>query len=315
MNVAADQNGLAAIVSTVLCRNGVAPGRVVAVHRKSAPHTTTFPCQILNCRFHNGIKLRLFCKYEGEESNRSHGQRRGVAYEAEVYRRVLRPSRASAPAFYGSYIDQKTGSTWLILEYLPKSLRVGKVPGLKAMKLAARWIGRFHAANQARAAEDSFLTVYDAAYYAGWPQRAGRFGDHLRQRFPWLATLCSRLENEISALATLPQTIIHGEYYPHNVMFQAGAVRPVDWETAAIAPGEIDLATLGDGWPPHVIRQLEMEYQRARWPEGAPAAFQRNVDLARIYMHLRWLGDLPEWGGDVHRWKSLHAVGKRLQLI
>jgi aminoglycoside phosphotransferase (APT) family kinase protein len=203
----------------------------------------------------------------------------------------------------------------LILEYLPKSLRVGKVPELKAMKLAARWIGRFHAANQERAAGASFLTVYDATYYAGWPQRAARFGDHLRQRFPWLATLCRRLKNEIATLVTLPQTIIHGEYYPHNVMFQAGEVRPVDWETAAIAPGEIDLATLGDGWPPHVIRHLEMEYQRARWPEGPPANFQCNLDLARIYMHLRWLGDLQEWGCDVHRWKSLHAVSKRLQLI
>ena len=54
--------------------------------------------------------------------------------------------------------------------------------------------------------------------------------------------------------------MIHGEYYPHNILFQSGVVRPVDWETAALAPGEIDLATLCEGWPPEEIR-LTMEKQ------------------------------------------------------
>ena len=106
------------------------------------------------------------------------------------------------------------------------------------MKLAARWIGEFHAANEARAAEASrsFLTAYDAAYYRGWPRRAFRLARRLDLPLPWLRTLCKRIEEEIVALAQLPQTVIHGEYYPHNIMFQAGVIRPVDWETAAIAP-------------------------------------------------------------------------------
>jgi len=90
----------------------------------------------------------------------------------------------------------------------------------------------------------------------------------------------------------------------------------VDWETAAIAPGEIDLATLTEGWPPEVSRQFEAEYQRARWPGGSPAGFQRNLDVARVYMQLRWLGDDdPKWTGNMTRWKRLHAVSKRLQMI
>ena len=125
-----------------------------------------------------------------------------------------------------------------------------------------------------------------------------------------------RLEKETAALLRLPQTVIHGEYYPHNILFKAGRVHPVDWETAAIAPGEIDLATLGDGWSHEVNRQLQAQYERARWPKGAPAGFQRNLELARIYMHLRWLGDRPDWTScEVHRWGKLHAASKRLQLI
>ena len=91
---------------------------------------------------------------------------------------------------------------------------------------------------------------------------------------------------------------------------------PAALRTAAIAPGEIDLATLTEGWPPEVSRQFELEYLRARWPAGPPAGFQRNLDLARVYMQLRWLGDDdPKWTGNMTRWKRLHAASKRLQLI
>jgi len=196
-------------------------------------------------------------------------------------------------------------------------MRAGKVPGLKAMKLAARWIGEFHSANETlvSGAWVSFLTAYDPAFYLGWPRRASRFAGPLKGRFTWLPDLCKSVKAEIVALAALPQTVIHGEYYPHNIMFQAGVVRPVDWETAAVAPGEIDLAALTDGWPPDVSRDLEAEYQHARWPSGPPPEFERNLDRARAFLQLRWLGDLPEWTGDTTRWKRLHAVSKRLQVI
>jgi len=166
------------------------------------------------------------------------GQRGGIAYEADVYRQVLQPSGSSAPIFYGSYKDPRTGGVWLFLEYLKKSLRVGKVPRLRAMKLAARWIGEFHAVNEERAAGARFLTAYDASYYKGWPRRSSRMARRLGLQLPWLVTLSKRLESEIAGLTALPQTVIHGEYYPHNILFQSGVVRPVDWETAALARGK-----------------------------------------------------------------------------
>ena len=311
-----DLDSLTAALASVFNHNGSARGGLTAVRREPTPYVTTFPCEIVTCRFADGTRLRLFCKFAARDGKCSHGQRGGLSYEAEVYRQVLKPSGASAPAFYGCHADEKTGATWLVLEYLGKSLRVGKM-GLKAVKKAARWIGEFHAANEARAASPylSFLTAYDAAYYRGWPRRASRLATQMGLRLPWLRTLCKRLERETAALAALPQTVIHGEYYPHNVMFQAGTVRPVDWETAAIAPGEIDLATLGEGWSPEVSRQFDLEYQQARWPGGPPADFQRNVDLARVYMQLRWLGDDdPKWTGNMTRWRRLYATSKRLQL-
>jgi aminoglycoside phosphotransferase (APT) family kinase protein len=196
-----------------------------------------------------------------------------------------------------------------------RSLRIGKM-GLRAMMRAARWIGEFHAANQARAPRLRFLTTYDAAYYRGWLPRASRLARHLGLRLPWLPALSKRLEREIATLADLPRTVIHGEYYPHNVLYQAGVVRPVDWETAAVGPGEIDLATLTEGWGQEVSRSLELEYERTRWPMGPPSGFLRNLDLARTYMQLRWLGDDdPKWTANMSRWADLHALSKRLELV
>jgi len=42
-----------------------------------------------------------------------------------------------------------------------------------------------------------------------------------------------------------PKQATANEFFPHNVLLRNGTVHPVDWEAAAIAPGELDLATVG----------------------------------------------------------------------
>lgn len=317
-----DKETLTRGLTSIFKGNGFAPGRLTALRRQPAIYSTSFPCEIVRCRFEDGSSLGLFCKYtDGDgEGGCSHGQRGGVGYEIEVYRKVLRPCRASSPTFYGAYTEPETGRMWLILEYLKRSRAVGKVVDVGAMRKAVRWIGRFHAVHEARLAKISmpFLTVYDAKYYGGWPRRTARFARHWQRRFPWLSALCKRLEQALAALAERPQTIIHGEYYPHNILYQRGVVRPVDWETAAIAAGEIDLATLIEGWPQGFLRKFEEDYQRARWPRGAPASFQRTLDLAQAYVQLRWLGDQQEWTNEKsskRRFELLQSACKRLELL
>jgi len=112
-------------------------------------------------------------------------------------------------------------------------------------------------------------------------------------------------------------TIIHGEYYPKNVLYRDGIIYPVDWESAAIAAGEIDLACLTDRWPADTVRECERAYQQSRWPDGAPAAFAQRLAAARLYIHLRWLGDRPEWTTRQQYWRfdHLRSVGEQLGLI
>jgi aminoglycoside phosphotransferase (APT) family kinase protein len=144
---------------------------------------------------------------------------------------------------------------------------VQKVEG--AILMAARWIARFHVVNQPRLGNlpSALLKTYDGEYYEGWARRTCEFAGSLHQRFPWLATLCQRSSELLPALTASPSTVIHGEFYPKNILFHRGRVCPVDWESAAIAEGLIDLAFLTEGWGERP--KLELEYQQA-WLNGPP---------------------------------------------
>ena len=106
-----------------------------------------------------------------------------------------------------------------------------------------------------------------------------------------LEALTTKYETVIDTLVEPPLTIIHGEYYPANVRWHRGDVYPVDWETAAIGAGEIDLACLTENWPEEFAQRCERAYIQARWPDGCDrTVFRRRLSAARLYMTLRWTG-------------------------
>jgi hypothetical protein len=76
-------------------------------------------------------------------------------------------------------------------------------------------------------------------------------------------------------------------------MVDGTCIRPTDWETAAIAPGEIDLVCLIDMWDPELAQACTDAYITARWPAGAPVDFAERLLAAELYLHFRWLGDGP----------------------
>lgn len=302
--------------------NGRVPVRVLA--REPADLGSTFATEVVTCTV-GGRKVRLFCKYGFgrrphplKDYHRSYGHRGGVRREAAVYRALLEPLGLSHARFLGAYHEAATGQTWLVLEYLDGGERLVRAyPQATGMTAAAGWIGRFHAA-AARARQLPRLTAYDARYYRGWARRAARFGVPWRRRFRWLEPLCERFGAVADELAALPRTVIHGEYYPKNIVLRKRRIYPVDWESAAIAVGQIDLAALTEEWGPEVERRCVAAYRRARWPEGAPANFARGLDAARLYLVLRWLGDHPlsTRDGDVQTYfEQLRPAGERLGLI
>lgn len=135
---------------------------------------------------------------------------------------------------------------------------------------------------------------------------------------PWFLQICENFDVLCEPLLTAEQTVIHGEFYPLNILVQRGQIFPVDWESTAIACGEIDLASLTERWPEDISNSCIDSYINARWPAGAPDNFEQVLDSARMYLNLRWLGDRKEWTeseGYAWRFELMHEIGQRLSLF
>ena len=321
---------LARGLSTVLRSSPSANGAVKILDRKANPYESTFPSEIVTCHVAgNGARLRLFIKYGTEEFDGGFGHRGDVSYEARVYRDVLQPLRTTTPTFYGLYRDGGSGTPWLITEYL-RGVQSSHSHDPNATVRAAEWIGRFHAAfeRRQRDAQLRFLRRYDRAYYLGWARRTDELFAPFKGRFPWLSPMCREFRTLVPRLLAAPKTVIHGEYFGLNIIYRNGTCGTTDWQSAAIAPGEIDLASVTHSWPRELVRKSERAYVRARWPQGAPEEFEDILDAARVYMNLRWLGDpglmTPRFGPSGRPvaptrakkfLKELYLVGEKLGVI
>jgi hypothetical protein len=311
-----DSESLSLVLSKVLNENGFVEGKINILEREPNIYISTFPSEIVTCLLQDGRNVKIFCKYG---SDRFYDSRGDIYYESQVYQNVLRPLHVSSPAFYGLHYDEKGHSKWLFLEYIDQASRLSKIEGADAMIHAANWLGRFHAATEAHLPKTSkkLLLRYNEDYYLGCIRQLLLVTGQSHHRFKWLPMLCERADQMAALLRTKKPTVIHGEYYPRNILYQHGVVRPVDWQTAAIAAGEIDLASLTEGWSPEIVYDCEREYQRTRWPEHVPEDFCRILGAARLYLQFRYLGSHQEWkkGNMPWRFERLKTEGERLGLI
>jgi aminoglycoside phosphotransferase (APT) family kinase protein len=188
------------------------------------------------------------------------------------------------------------------------------------MPLAAGWLGRFHAEHELRwdVARDSTLKLYDVEYYQGWARRTALIAGSPAVALPWIVVVCDRAVQTLAVLQGGGQTLIHGEFYPGNVLVRSGVIYPVDWESAAVGAGEVDVAALIEHWPDEIASQCKEAYVAARYPRGEPTDFEQRLRAARLYLHLRWLGERQDWTTDKRfswRLKDLRALTTELGLL
>ena len=115
-----------------------------------------------------------------------------------------------------------------------------------------------------------------------------------------------------------PAVPIHGEFEANNILYVDGQVQPIDWESAAFAVGEIDLASLTWGWAGDIVAHCEQTYRETRWPDGAPADFVPRLAACRLHLHFRWLGDRPAWTDPLSSpvsYNDLQSLGEQCELI
>jgi hypothetical protein len=288
--------------------------------RERTSKAGTFASEVVSGRL-AGRPFRVFCKYGARRLEDPDGRLGGTSYEAAVYRHALAPVRASTAQLYGTYDDPQTGETWLVLACLDGFAAAGDPEARSAaVVLGARWIGHFHALWEERleAGEEPPLMRYDLEYYRRWGERTEALAGELHLRHPWLRRACEGYREAVALLPRGRETIVHGDYYPSNLLLRNGAVSPIDWGAAAIGAGEIDLASLTQRWQAELVADARAAYETARWPDGTPPDFERRLDVAGLYLCFRWMGAGPEWIRDERRrWRFdiARTLSERLGLL
>ncbi len=292
--------------------------RVVSLERRPCPYRTSFSLEELDAVLDDGATFQVMFK-DLSESGLTNGVREvkpsflhDPLREIEAYRAILAPAGLGTPTYYGSAVDHERERYWLFLEYVPGDV-LWQVGELGAWEEVARWLATMHA-RFADATEwqsrSEHLLRYDADFYRLWLERAQTFAREAEAAAPraefrsgleWLAT---RYEKVVERLTALPVTFVHGEFYASNVLLQddhgTRRVCPIDWESAAIGPGLIDLAALTAGtWGDDERSALARAYHETLTALGgsprSPDDFIAALDCCRLYLALKWLGWARGW--------------------
>lgn len=296
---------------------GLPPRAIEVVDRRFNLYSTSSPGEIVTCRIPHAGQVTVLVKRQAASRGPDRGHRGGLLYEALVYREVLEPLGVREPRLFGTYVD-RDGVARSVIGFIDRAWRAYQDPEQRALVEAARWIGRFHRRSMEVGEHvKRRLKRYDLGYYLGWAFRTLELADADRGQ-AWLPPLCRRAKDVLTELLDGPHPVIHAEYYPSNILVRDGVIYPVDWETAAVAPGEIDLAALTEGWPAAMTAECRRTYVDARWGGRPPEGYERTLELSELYLQLRWLGDRPGWTRDERaagRYERLRVVGSRLGLV
>jgi hypothetical protein len=287
----------------------------VQVLERRAEQSGSFPKEVVTCRREHGQVEELFCKYSAPRPE-DFGHRRGVPYEALVYERLLSRVPMPFPGFRGAHRDAGSGAFALFLDYLPEARRA-RVRA-QELEVVTQWLGEFHRRTEGAGSDRSvrFLIRYDPGYYAGWARRTSEYSARFHGDLPWLPAVCEAFPALVAPMIEGPLTVVHGEFTVSNALLVGQVVAPCDWESAAVAFGEIDLACLLDGWAPDIVERCTRSYAAARWPDGPPGDYPERLRVAELYLHLRWLGKSAQaWASDA--WVEEKALRRlsRLSLL
>lgn len=248
--------------------------------RRPSRYRTSFPLDEVDVEFADGTRAELILKRVALAAL-DHGVRRvkpgflhDPAREAEVYR-ILAGAALGTPRLVAA------GDGWLLLERVP-GVELFQVGDLAVWQEVARWLAELHDRFADETPPSPHLLHHDAAFYRRWPRRAVRFG--LRELEP----IAAAYDAVVERLVSLPTTLVHGEFYPSNVLVAGNGSRvaPVDWEMAAVGPGLIDVAALTAGWPRREADTIVAAYG----PVDGEA-----LECCRLHLALQWLGWSPSW--------------------
>lgn len=317
------------------------PCEVAHLARRPSASSTSFALEELDVTLADGTSLALVFKDGSRRALLPTAERIRPSFhfnlqrEAEVYQHILAPAGMSTATLYGALVDPVEGRSWLFLERVP-GFTLDQTGDFSAWKRAACWLavfhGRFAGATDVPTPVKKLLIHYDDGFYCRWMQRVQAFAR--APGWTWygisdreLQWLADRYERVVERSRSLPITVIHGEFYASNVIIDATStaprVCPVDWETAAIGPGLMDLAALTAGaWSEAERHDLALAYwsgldagSRQQLPIDH---FLAALDWCRLHQAVRWLGWSRTWRPPLAHahdwWREAMLLARRIEL-
>ena len=243
--------------------------------------------------------------------------------EIRAYRELLADAGLGTPEFYGESTDPATGRHWLFIENVEGDV-LWQVGELETWAAAARWLAGLHERFAGTDPLPGFLLRYDRDLWRRWIDARG--GLRARRRSaargaPASASVCcawpAPTTPVVDRLAALPSTVIHGEFYPSNVLVGHGSdpaarrIAPIDWEVAAAGPGLLDLAALTTGWEAPDSAGIESAYRdRYESPTGGQP-FEEALAACRLHLAVQWLAWEPSWSPPQEHQRDWLAEAER----
>jgi hypothetical protein len=298
--------GLREVLEAELSAHCGRPRRIERMGRRVSDYSTSFTIEELDLDLAGGERLRLVFKDLGWQSllGEARHVRPQFLYdprrEIAVYRGALAAPGLGTAECYGAAVDEAAERYWLFLERVdaPQLRHVGD---FQTWLAAARWLARLHACFGKRVHDlprDVPLLRYDEPFLRTWLERLGAGGGSRE-----LERVRRCYERLIGRLGVMPQTLIHNEFYPSNVLVGEGLggarICPIDWELAAAGPGLIDVAALTAGdWTDGQRTEMLLAYRDALAESGAAppplARMREDLDCCRLHLAVQWLG----WAAD-----------------
>ncbi|MCZ7525848.1 MAG: aminoglycoside phosphotransferase family protein [Acidimicrobiia bacterium] len=236
----------------------------------------------------DGELLSLFWKVGNRSSRDRVGRADGVGYEAAVYEHALSHLGIGVAPLFGVVHDGE--EVCLAIARLDRPLKASMAPQPESLRSAVRTLASIHARAEAVVAGGpEGLQPFDAWRSRDWLSSA--IDLHGTEAFEDIGI--HRILEVFDELAAGPWTLVHGDCYPANVLVTQGVPVFVDWETAGIGPGELDLAALTERWPDDVVADCLDRYCSERWGGPARRSVVRRLAAARCFLYVRWLGGSP----------------------
>lgn len=286
-------------------------GPVEIIARKPLSYRSTFPIERLVVRSAGGGEGRLVFKDLSRSGPADPSWRLKAPFlhdplrEITCYREVLSQAGLSTPSYLGATVSPHRGRYWLFLDEVEGD-PLWQHGATRVWCRTAKWLARLHARFEGRADTlPSRLIVHDEGYWQRWLVRARR---HLLRReaprctVDEIGRLIERSERAVAWLVEQPVTLMHGDFYPSNVLVEGrgheALIRPVDWEMAGIGPGILDLAALTSGaW-----NAARREAVVAAYHEALPRRIRRRQEdlrtalrRCRLLLAMQWLGWAARW--------------------